>query len=218
MHDYKAFIYPRAYRDQHIAKMIFCSVILLALLASAGTYPANAATAKNRVAAPNLGHAPITQAPMLFTDASDEAPRATARSFVLSAGLYRGMSLMILDDLKVHPAITNYVSRHGMNRVQPIVVQHIKRAVAAHTFEWADMLADLLAEEFSTEELRSIRDQQTASPYFGAFVAKQSALQTRIRERGQSILQTATDEVLADVSASFSSVSNAQTSRSALSD
>lgn len=163
---------------------------------------ANATTASSAPTKPQA-ELPRQQDDRFFAPA-DEGRFAAAETFVRNAGLYKNLSLLLLQDVKNAQQVDTAIDRFGMDRVQATVVHAIKSAQQSHETEWVRILAGIYSQHFSRDELQSIITQRELSPYFPRLVMLQGSIADAVRTEGQNVFNQALNDVMGQVTLSLS--------------
>ena len=124
----------------------------------------------------------------------------TARLFVTTSQLYKGLSLLLLDEAKTSADVTAAIKRRGFNQVKTDIVAKIKLITAKYRMDWEDMLSRKYAAEFSAEKLQSIMQKRDASPHFSEFITYQKMQGKRHILRDHPLFQAARAELLSTYS------------------
>lgn len=166
----------------------------LAALCIAATAPAYASAAPTKPTEPVRATEPT---PFLTTAQSDAY--AAALKFVVSAGLTKNLSLLLLEEVKQSDEVNAAIDRNGMDDVQVKVVRAIRAAQKAHGGEWAAVLARAYSQFFTATEMQSILKERENSAHFIRLLQLQEKLAQTIRLEGDAIFNQARTEVLGTV-------------------
>lgn len=105
--------------------------------------------------------------------------QVSAARFVRQAGLYRGLSLMLLDEAKTDPLVLTAIEQQGFNAVEKKVVSLIREVTGKHRLSWEVLLAGHYAQNFPADVLASVVSKGEGSPWFNQFIAGQKTLETQ---------------------------------------
>lgn len=110
------------------------------------------------------------------TAASIDTVSLNAQHFVQSAKLYKGLSLLLLKQIKTTDVVQNAIDAHGFEAVKNAVVRQIQEASSRYRKDWEDQLVRLYAAHLDAPVLASLASEREASPYFADLVALQQKI------------------------------------------
>lgn len=183
----------------HLTKI---QLVLLSLVMM--TLPASAGKNNRAMDADYAVVRPVDQSPKTgFAFASNKAGYLHAMNFVKSAQLHKGLSLMLLSDIKQDDVVLAAIDKHGFEAVKTMVVTEIKRVVADYRNDWDDKLAGLYSQHLSTASLASIASEQLQSKYFGELIALQSTPTVKTSLTTSATFRAARSDLMAKLTAHF---------------
>ncbi|MFC3052766.1 DUF2059 domain-containing protein [Kordiimonas pumila] len=195
----------------HKVRVVYLS-LSVAILIAAGSPAVFAAMMSNKlVSVPNTGqssrpdnNAHILATPFIDTPAhTNTASDAAALKFIEATGIYKNLSLLLLNEVKTSTPVQAAIRQHGFETVKTAVVQAIRVAQTTYAGEWNTMMAGIYNQHFNKDELRSILMEKEQSPHFEKMITLQPVIAAAVAVQGKAIFEEAQKTVLQQISTDF---------------
>jgi len=126
-----------------------------------------------------------------------------ALRFVEMTGVYKNLSLLLLDEVKHSGTVQAAIKKHGFENVKLTVVRAIKKAQGDHAARWNTMLASVYQTHFGVDELNSILIKKEQSPHFKKLIDLQPTISSIVALKGENIFNDAHQQVMTLLSSDF---------------
>ncbi|MCH8081306.1 MAG: hypothetical protein IID52_02835 [Proteobacteria bacterium] len=116
--------------------------------------------------------------------------------FVSKSGNNKNFGIFLSQGAALTQTIQGLAATYGIEEVLTFVKFEVLKAMAKYGYYWDHNLAIVHLRYFSPEELHSILNLKSESPYFSDYLAKQDELGALMKEISEPILTTALYEVV----------------------